>query len=1117
MRKLYFLILLLTGFTGFAFSPPVINNPEPIRICDQNGDGTEVVDLTLVIPQVLGALNPSLYTVTFHNSFAAAAGGVAPIIPINSYVVANNQVVFIRVEENADTANFSTAPLEILLTFLPTAAINGYTTICGGEEVTVAFQGTFGTEPYTFTYTVNNGPVLTVVTPFTLNGVGVNLPSIASGTYDILLISVQSSEGCVNTINVPHHIDVVPVPTPLQPLDLSIEQIPYVGTAVFDLTSNDALLFNGDPNLTVSYFTSLMNAEANTGVIVAPSAYVGTNGQRIWVNIRNESECSVIKSFVLYTTNPDIVFIPDANFKARLLSANSANHTAFTFFNGTGSYSQVDLNGDGEIQFTEAVNVLELNLNSQVDAKISDLTGIEAFTQVSNLDCSYNLLTTLNITPLINNSMFWRLDCSNNNLSTFNYNSLGNISYLNCSSNNLSSLSINNLTNLTTLSCAYNQLTELDIEAFHLNYLDCSHNQIPVLDFGFPLEMTHLDIMDNLITALDVTTFPNLTELFCSGNSMDTLDFSNVNLWRLTCGPVLNPINVENQTNLRYFLFWDTEQENLNLLNNTLLDTVSFQNVNVSSLDFSNCGFLADLDIINSQNLEYLNLKGGRTWFGNVGNSYSYAIKISQCPNLDFVCSDEQNIVKVKQALAYYINNPAVAVSSYCTFTPGGNYNTITGTLTFDVNNNGCDSSDIVEPNIRVNINDTINSGASFTNETGNYTFYTQAGNFSINASVENPAWFNFSPSSVTVPFANNNNNVVTQNFCITPNGIHSDVEVVIAPVAPARPGFDAVYKIVYKNKGNQTVSGNVSFAYDGEVLNFVSSNVIPTSQSTGLLNYNYSNLLPFENRSVIITLHVNAPTDNPAITIGDELDFTAIVNPIAGDQNAADNTFGFHQTVVGSFDPNNVVCIEGDLVSPLEIGNYLHYIINFENTGTADAENIVVRDVIDTTQFDVNSLQLLNSSAPVTAKLTGNVAEFIFPNINLHSGGHGNILIKVRSRNTLVTGDSVSKRANIFFDYNLPVETLPENTLFQSLSNPDIPVDASISVYPNPTKGTVNINCSNTIQSVQLYDIQGRILQTNLVNENQAVLDISNQSNGVYFLKIISDKGMGVKKIVRE
>ena len=298
--------------------------------------------------------------------------------------------------------------------------------------------------------------------------------------------------------------------------------------------------------------------------------------------------------------------------------------------------------------------------------------------------------------------------------------------------------------------------------------------------------------------------------------------------------------------------------------------------------------------------------------------------------------------------------------------------------------------------------------------------------------------------------------------------------------------------------------------------MSYVSSSDATSSAGFGTLTWDYANLLPFESRSILVTMHVNSPVDANPVNIGDVLTLTAIVLPQAGDENVSDNTFQYNQSVVGSFDPNDVTCIEGNLVSPIEIGDYLHYIINFENTGTADAENIVVKDVIDTTQFDVNSLQILNSSSPITAKITGNVAEFIFPNINLHSGGHGNILIKVKSKYTLVQGDTVSKQANIYFDYNAPVETNLENTTFQTLSNSNHDLDASITVYPNPTKGNVNINCNNTIESVQLYDAQGRLLETDLINQTNTVIDISSKSNGVYFLKVLSDKGILVQKIVK-
>jgi hypothetical protein len=74
-----------------------------------------------------------------------------------------------------------------------------------------------------------------------------------------------------------------------------------------------------------------------------------------------------------------------------------------------------------------------------------------------------------------------------------------------------------------------------------------------------------------------------------------------------------------------------------------------------------------------------------------------------------------------------------------------------------------------------------------------------------------------------------------------------------------------------------------------------------------------------------------------------------------------------------------------------------------------------------------------------------------------------------------------------------------------------------SYDIFPNPAKETVNINCDNTIKSLQLFDIQGRLVATKAVNDLHSKIDISNQSNGVYFLKIETDNGQFSEKIIKE
>jgi len=166
----------------------------------------------------------------------------------------------------------------------------------------------------------------------------------------------------------------------------------------------------------------------------------------------------------------------------------------------------------------------------------------------------------------------------------------------------------------------------------------------------------------------------------------------------------------------------------------------------------------------------------------------------------------------------------------------------------------------------------------------------------------------------------------------------------------------------------------------------------------------------------------------------------------------------------------------------------------------------------------------LLNTSHPSYTKISGNVVEFIFENINLAEGsgnppvgGHGDVLFKIRTKEDLQNNDSVLQRAGIYFDYNFPVITNDAETTFAVLNNPIFEIDDSITMYPNPTASILNIDSDFTIESIELYDVQGRILETVLVSESATKLDISGQSKGIYFLKIKSEKGSKVEKVVKE
>ena len=77
---------------------------------------------------------------------------------------------------------------------------------------------------------------------------------------------------------------------------------------------------------------------------------------------------------------------------------------------------------------------------------------------------------------------------------------------------------------------------------------------------------------------------------------------------------------------------------------------------------------------------------------------------------------------------------------------------------------------------------------------------------------------------------------------------------------------------------------------------------------------------------------------------------------------------------------------------------------------------------------------------------------------------------------------------------------------------------ELSYKVYPNPTQSVFNIeNSEFKIQSIELYDISGRYLKSIQDCNNSTIsIDLTPFSNGIYFAKIKSTKGVRTEKVVK-
>src|SRR5690606_34691042 len=356
--------------------------------------------------------------------------------------------------------------------------------------------------------------------------------------------------------------------------------------------------------------------------------------------------------FALAAFNPvsaQIVNIPDNNFKQKLLTSSTGNDVAKDV---DGNNMKIDVNNDGEIQESEALNVYELRIDS---SSIADLTGIEAFT---------------------------------------------NLTFLYCSFNNLEAIDVSNNTNLVDLVCISNDLT-----------------------------------------AIDVSNNTNLVNLACDSNDLTAIDLSN-------------------NVNLYY---------------------VGIGNNDISSLDFSNNPSLGYFYAANNPNLSSINLYNGTLLDVDEIDQGIWNEMFEPLPDNVYICADEDEIPLIEP----FLNNEGVSgqvFTSTCSFLPAGDYNTIKGVVYSDRDNNGCGEGEEVNFG-RVKLQKDSDYIYSYTNFDGEYHFFTNDGTFNLSLGDINPDWFTVTPEDYSIVFDAVDGSVSEQDFCITPNGNHPDLEILITPL----------------------------------------------------------------------------------------------------------------------------------------------------------------------------------------------------------------------------------------------------------------------------------------------------------------------------------------------
>ena len=238
-------------------------------------------------------------------------------------------------------------------------------------------------------------------------------------------------------------------------------------------------------------------------------------------------------------------YVPDNNFEQALIDLG------------------YDTTLDDSVLTANISGVTSLDVSSK---EISDLTGIEAFTALTELDCRDNQLTTLDVTA---NTALISLLFFDNELTNLDISKNVALEILGGDRNKLTSLDVTNNIHITNLNCYGNQLTSLDLsQNTKLKVLYASENQLTSLNM-------RNGVKDSLNTFV-IQSNPDLTCIDVLDPAWSTANWTNANdnmemdagvTFAYICGVDVDGVSTYNNNGIKAITF------NVELPTHSLPDT----------------------------------------------------------------------------------------------------------------------------------------------------------------------------------------------------------------------------------------------------------------------------------------------------------------------------------------------------------------------------------------------------------------------------------------------------------------------------------------------------------------------------------------------------------------
>lgn len=127
---------------------------------------------------------------------------------------------------------------------------------------------------------------------------------------------------------------------------------------------------------------------------------------------------------------------------------------------------------------------------------------------------------------------------------------------------------------------------------------------------------------------------------------------------------------------------------------------------------------------------------------------------------------------------------------------------------------------------------------------------------------------------------------------------------------------------------------------------------------------------------------------------------------------------------------------------------------------------------------------------------------------IDIPNNGNYTLKVNLFTSSDPTTCNYLNLEDTVMLNFIAPIEgTVSLNTIDLENNN------EKLLLFPNPTKGILNIKTSQKTEQINIFDATGKQVRSIQNTENK--IDVSNLANGVYYIEILNSKGKFREKFV--